>query len=1074
MKKLFGGNKKKEKEGTLVGKVVVVGPFSVRVEAVVGEGGFATIYRCTDIKTGLAYALKHMRLAPDTVDEVKAEAKVMARLKGHPNILRLHAVAFGGPTGAETDGFMLLDFCPLTLLEVMQRGNFMLDDFLVYEVFQDVVWAVAHMHKCNPPLAHRDLKAENVLKNGEGRWVICDFGSATSRAQVYDSAADIAAEEDVIRRTTTPAYRAPEMWDLYTRQRIDTAVDVWALGVLLYVLAFGKLPFPGDSKLAILYGKYEMPPGRPAAMRALIQDMLQVNPADRPDIFLIISKLDLLRNVLTSEASGGSNSGTPAAAAVAAAAGADGHPAAAAAPHPHPYPAPVPVPGAPSSHVLPGQQLPYPRQGSMGGPAPGPPGPMPPHPQQHPGVPVPGGAPPPPGWVPPGPPGAHHPPPPYHPGQGPPAGPPVPHGAPHPPAYAQPRPGGGPPPPQQVQRQPSRGGSFNPAWPAAGGPPGAPGVPLGAPGPQGAHMHPQGPPPPHLQQPHPLAHPQQQQQQHPYPHQPQPHPAAAQPHHAAPQMPPALPQHPQPQPQLDLLGDVCPDPPVTSRPQPDRRTSGCGRHAAAGFGDDADWAGASAAFTSAPATADAAPGNGAARASGSGAAAAAHAGAAPGDVDWGEQPAFETAHSVATTATPAPTPSGGVSHLHQPKQVHHVQAQRAASQAAPGDLMSLDSILPATPPPSFSQPAKAQSGPPQPAVAALAPAPAAALAPAAPAAAQQEPPPALSGLSPMSSHANGVSGANSSAPNSKNMAATAAVALQQQQQQPAVPAAAPSPVLVTPAAWSPLEGSPGQAGGHSDAAAGLRPASGAGTGAVAMLTPAGPDGSDAASLRAEVSRLAAANAALEGRVRQLEGLVSAQGSALQRLTADLAAVQQPQHHSHLQHHHANHHHGGGSASSSFGGTAAAAAAVLPATVSRLAPHSGASARLPGSGGATGGTGGGNGHPGLLLTSGGAAGGGTGGSSFTSGAFTSGPGGGGGPGGNQLLAGMGSGPAEEGAASGRLAANGGVAAAGAGAAGAAGAVAFPVEDGFGEGSPWMPEHPPSGSAPYPPIGYEDLT
>eukprot|EP00198_Chlamydomonas_reinhardtii_P011722 XP_001701059.1 serine/threonine protein kinase 7 [Chlamydomonas reinhardtii] len=284
MKKLFGGNKKKEKEGTLVGKTVMVGPFSVRVEAIVGEGGFATIYRCIDGKTGLAYALKHMRLAPDTVDEVKAEAKVMARLKGHPNILRLHAVAFGGPTGAETDGFMLLDFCPLTLLEVMQRNNFALDDFLVYEVFQDVVWAVAHMHKCNPPLAHRDLKAENVLKNGEGRWVICDFGSATSRAQVYDSSADIAAEEDVIRRTTTPAYRAPEMWDLYTRQRIDTAVDVWALGVLLYVLAFGKLPFPGDSKLAILYGN---------------------------------------------EASGGSN-------------GAGAPPDAPTVPHPHPYPAPMP------------------------------------------------------------------------------------------------------------------------------------------------------------------------------------------------------------------------------------------------------------------------------------------------------------------------------------------------------------------------------------------------------------------------------------------------------------------------------------------------------------------------------------------------------------------------------------------------------------------------------------------------------------------------------------------------------------------------------------------------------------
>ncbi|GLI65494.1 hypothetical protein VaNZ11_009030 [Volvox africanus] len=301
MKKLFDKVGKKRDSNSLVGKVVLVGQYSVKVEALIGEGGFATIYRCVDMKSGHTFALKHMRLGADAdaIKEVQREAKTMARLKGHPNILKLHAVAFAGPVGAETDGFMLLDFCPQTLLEAMQRSSFNLDDFLVYEVFQDVVWAVAHMHKCNPPLAHRDLKAENVLKNGEGRWVICDFGSSTARAQVYDTPAEIAVEEENIRRTTTPAYRAPEMWDLYARQRIDTAVDVWALGVLLYVLAFGKLPFQGDSKLSILYGKYDMPPGRPAAMRSLIQDMLQVNPKDRPDIFQVISKLDILRNALS-------------------------------------------------------------------------------------------------------------------------------------------------------------------------------------------------------------------------------------------------------------------------------------------------------------------------------------------------------------------------------------------------------------------------------------------------------------------------------------------------------------------------------------------------------------------------------------------------------------------------------------------------------------------------------------------------------------------------------------------------------------------------------------------------------
>lgn len=57
----------------------------------------------------------------------------------------------------------------------------------------------------------RDLKAENVLLHNQGHWVLCDFGSTTSFAGVYESTNAIMAAEEVIRKYTTPAYRAPEV-----------------------------------------------------------------------------------------------------------------------------------------------------------------------------------------------------------------------------------------------------------------------------------------------------------------------------------------------------------------------------------------------------------------------------------------------------------------------------------------------------------------------------------------------------------------------------------------------------------------------------------------------------------------------------------------------------------------------------------------------------------------------------------------------------------------------------------------------------------------------------------------------
>lgn len=63
----------------------------------------------------------------------------------------------------------------------------------------------------NGLLACRDLKAENVLLHQQGHWVLCDFGSTTTFAGVYESTNAIMAAEEIIRKYTTPAYRAPEV-----------------------------------------------------------------------------------------------------------------------------------------------------------------------------------------------------------------------------------------------------------------------------------------------------------------------------------------------------------------------------------------------------------------------------------------------------------------------------------------------------------------------------------------------------------------------------------------------------------------------------------------------------------------------------------------------------------------------------------------------------------------------------------------------------------------------------------------------------------------------------------------------
>lgn len=129
---------------------------------------------------------------------------------------------------------------------------------------------------------------ENILISESGSYQLCDFGSATVKVVRPSEEERLLDVEEEIKRYTTLSYRAPEMVDLYSGRPIMTKSDIWALGCLLYKLAFFQLPF-GESTLAIQNGNFTIPDTSrySKGLHALIRWTLEPNLDQRPDIYQV-------------------------------------------------------------------------------------------------------------------------------------------------------------------------------------------------------------------------------------------------------------------------------------------------------------------------------------------------------------------------------------------------------------------------------------------------------------------------------------------------------------------------------------------------------------------------------------------------------------------------------------------------------------------------------------------------------------------------------------------------------------------------------------------------------------------
>ena len=161
--------------------------------------------------------------------------------------------------------------------------------------FGQICNAVSYLHAQHPPIIHRDLKPVNfLLKNGA--YKVCDFGSAVIGHTDLRTPELRRIAEEVVNKTTTQMFRAPEMVDLYMTKRLTEATDVWALGCCLYSLAYLCDCFEEGSNLAILSCKYKIPANNPYGdgLVDLLDRMLTLNYKDRATMSEVIMCLSAL------------------------------------------------------------------------------------------------------------------------------------------------------------------------------------------------------------------------------------------------------------------------------------------------------------------------------------------------------------------------------------------------------------------------------------------------------------------------------------------------------------------------------------------------------------------------------------------------------------------------------------------------------------------------------------------------------------------------------------------------------------------------------------------------------------
>jgi eukaryotic-like serine/threonine-protein kinase len=244
------------------------------VTAQLGRGAMGLVYRATDSQTKQDVAVKviarEVALEPDLLARFRREGEALRQLR-HRNI-----VAFGEMFDHQGQWVIVMEYVPGgSLHALIQQGPLPVAEAV--RITLELCDALAQAHHTD--IIHRDIKPENVLLTLDQVPKLTDFGVARlvgERARLTGTGMQIG----------TPYYMSPEAWE---GKPLDAQADIWSLGVMLYEMLAGQVPFYGDTLIAVMNKVLTAPvpnikalrPDLPKALIRIIERMLARDKAQR-------------------------------------------------------------------------------------------------------------------------------------------------------------------------------------------------------------------------------------------------------------------------------------------------------------------------------------------------------------------------------------------------------------------------------------------------------------------------------------------------------------------------------------------------------------------------------------------------------------------------------------------------------------------------------------------------------------------------------------------------------------------------------------------------------------------------